>query len=99
MHTVIVADGALEAKNAQVAGHNQNFEGGTVRKNERTERTKGRQERAKVINVALMNAVWGVKKVKNNDWKCLKSFCKFVFLISAGSTTLKTCDSKNAFEH
>ena len=32
MHTVIFADRALEAKNAQVMGHNQNFEGGTERK-------------------------------------------------------------------
>ena len=32
MHTIIFADGTLEAKNAQVMGHNQNFEGGTERK-------------------------------------------------------------------
>ena len=32
MHALVFADGALEAKNAQVMGHNQNFEGGTERK-------------------------------------------------------------------
>ena len=32
MHTMLFPDRALEAKNAQVMGHNQNFEGGTERK-------------------------------------------------------------------
>ena len=33
MHAVVFADGALEAKNAQVIGHNQIFEGLNKRKN------------------------------------------------------------------
>ena len=62
MHTLIFADGALEAKNAQVMGNNQNFDRGTERKNEPTERAKGRQERAKGTKAALMKVVWGSKK-------------------------------------
>ena len=41
MHTLIVADGALEAKNAQVMGHNQNFEGGTERKKSEPNEPRG----------------------------------------------------------
>ena len=33
MHAVVFADGALEAKNAQVVGHNQNLNGLKKRKN------------------------------------------------------------------
>ena len=33
MHAVVFADGAREAKNAQVVGDNQNFEGLKKRKN------------------------------------------------------------------
>ena len=33
MHTVVFADGAREAKNAQVVGDNQNFEGFKKRTN------------------------------------------------------------------
>ena len=33
MHAVVFADGALEAKNAQVMGHNQNVEGLNKRTN------------------------------------------------------------------
>ena len=33
MHEVVFADGPLEAKNAQVVGENQNFEGFKKRKN------------------------------------------------------------------
>ena len=33
MHAVVFADGAREAKNAQVVGENQNFEGFKKRKN------------------------------------------------------------------
>ena len=33
MHAVVFADGAREAKNAQVVGENQNFEGLKKRKN------------------------------------------------------------------
>ena len=32
MHTRLFADWAQDAKNAQVMGHNQNFDGGTERK-------------------------------------------------------------------
>ena len=41
MHTLIFADGALEAKNAQVMGHNQNFEGGTERKKSEPNEPRG----------------------------------------------------------
>ena len=33
MHEVVFVDGALEAKNAQVVGENQNFDGLKKRKN------------------------------------------------------------------
>ena len=41
MHTVIFADGALEAKNAQVMGHNQNFDRGTERKKSEPNEPRG----------------------------------------------------------
>ena len=45
MHTVIFADRALKAKNAQVMGHNQNFEGGTERK--KSEPNEPRDDKSK----------------------------------------------------
>ena len=41
MHTVIFADGALEAKNAQVMRHNQKIEGGTERKKSEPNEPRG----------------------------------------------------------
>ena len=61
MHEAVFADGALEAKNAQVVGENQNFEGFKKRKI-----AIGTAKRAvsasKMITHALFEAVWGAKK-------------------------------------
>ena len=48
MHTLIFADGAQEAKNAQVVGHNQNFNGLNKRKN--GDRNGQKSEESKLNN-------------------------------------------------
>ena len=63
MHTVIFAHGALEAKNAQVMGHNQNFEG--ARSEKRANRTsQGAKRASKSDKSSSSEGRLGVKKVK-----------------------------------
>ena len=61
MHAVVFADGAREAKNAQVVGHNQNSDG--FKKRKIAIGTAKRAIRAnKMITHALFEAVWGSTK-------------------------------------
>ena len=47
----------------------------------------------------LLLRPFGGEKSENVDRICLKSFCKIVLPVWAGSTILKRCDAKSELEH
>ena len=62
MHTILFADWALEAKNAQVTGHSETFY--RFRERKKQNRTsKGAIGRGKVRKIVVLPSCWGSKKL------------------------------------
>ena len=61
MHTILFADWALEAKNAQVTAHSETFD--TLMERKKPNRTnKGAIGRGKVRKIVVLPSCWGSKK-------------------------------------
>ena len=63
MHAVVFAAGAQEAKNAQVGGHNQNFNGLNERKNSDRNGQKSEKSKSTAKKCSYRGRL-GVKKVE-----------------------------------